>query len=273
MYESYWQLSRKPFDSGCDPQFYHPAETHQSALLKLRYAIENQRGGALLSGPSGAGKTMVVALLRQLLDESGTPLVHVVFPQMSAEDLLAYLAGRLSGSGETAGESGVPQCLERIERSLAAAAERGRRPVVVIDEAHLLADRRTLEAIRLLLNFEVSGRAGMTLLLSGQPGILPILERMPAVEERLGVKCLLRPLSAAETAQYVEHRLRAAGAERTIFEPEALAALYELSHGVPRRINRLADLALLIGYAEQSRTIDASKIESVNEELVCVVPE
>jgi general secretion pathway protein A len=273
MYESYWQLNRKPFDSGCDPAFYYPGESHQAAFLKLRYAIENQRGGALLAGPSGSGKTMLVGMLRGLLAESATPLVHLVFPQMSTEELLAYLASKLGGSDDGPGTPGIRESIERIEQSLVEAADEGRPPVVVIDEAQLLVDRRTLEAIRLLLNFEHAGRPAMTLLLVGQPAILPTLERMPPVEERLGVKCLLRPFTSRETAEYVAHRLCHAGAKQAIFEPEALESLHELTHGIPRRINRLADLALLIGYAEECRTIDAERIESVSQELVVVAPE
>lgn len=273
MYESYWQLSRKPFANGCDPEFYYPGEPHQSALLKLRYAVENAQGGAVLAGPSGSGKTLLVGMLRQLLADSNAMLVHVVFPQMPTDELLAYLAAKLSGSAEVSSTPDVQQSVRQIEKCLASSAEENRRPVVVIDEAHLLDNRRTLEALRLLLNFEVSGRPAMTLLLSGQPGVLPMLDRMPPVEERFAVKCLLRPLTAKETAEYVEHRLRTAGVERTIFEPDAISSLHELTHGVPRRINRLADLALLVGYAEECQTIDASRLESVNGELVSVVPE
>jgi len=273
MYESYWQLNQKPFDNGCDPAFYYPGESHQAALLKLRYAIENQRGGALLAGPSGSGKTLLVGMLCQLLAESVTPLVHVVFPQMSTEELLAYLASKLNGAPRGGGTPTVRQSIEQIEHSLAENAKRGQQAVAVIDEAHLLEDRRTLEAIRLLLNFQAGGRPAITLLLVGQPGILPVMERMPPVEERLGVKCLLRPFTARETAEYVNHRLRTAGADRAIFEPEAIGTLHQLSHGVPRRINRLCDLALLIGYAEECRTIDASRLEAVSRELVAVVPE
>ena len=273
MYESHWSLNRKPFDSGCDPEFYYPGESHQAALLKLRYAVENRCGAALLTGSSGIGKTLVVAMLREVLAESDTPVAEVVFPQMSTEELLAYLASKLRGSAQGSVLPDARQSIQQIEEALAEAADRDESPVVVLDEAQLLADRRTLEAIRLLLNFEHAARPAMTLLLVGQPGILPTLDRMPSLEERLGVKCLLRPFNERETAEYVTHRLNAAGCDRTVFEPDALSALHELACGVPRRINRLADLALLIGYAEQCRTIDAARLESVSHELVAVVPE
>lgn len=273
MYETYWQLHQKPFEMGADPRFYYPGETHQAALLKLRYAVESCRGGTLLAGPSGCGKTLIIGLLRQMLGPDCFPFVHLVFPQMSAAELLAYLAGELTGETYPDRCPGVQETVRQIERFLAENTARGRRAVVVVDEAHLCDDPATLEAIRLLLNFEPAGQPGMTLFLSGQTALLPILDRMPQLEERLGVKCLVRPFSADETAAYVEHRLKVAGAAEPIFEPQALTTLYQLTHGVPRRINRLCDLALLIGYAEGLRRLTSDHLEAVQDELVTVAPD
>ncbi len=100
-----------------------------------------------------------------------------------------------------------------------------------------------------------------------------MVDRMPGLEERLAIKCLLRPLTLEETVSYVAHRLNAAGAKQPIFEPRALETLHALTHGLPRRINRLADLALLIGYAEGRPAITAEQLEGVAQELVAVAPE
>ena len=127
---------------------------------------------------------------------------------------------------------------------------------MAVDEAQLIDDAHTLEALRLLLNFEPNGVPALTLLLVGQPSILTTVERMPHWEERLGVKCLLRPFNESETAAYVEHRLRVAGSSRSIVEPDALPTLQELTNGIARRINRLCDLALLVGYAEEQPTLE-----------------
>ena len=99
MYESYWQLDQKPFENTADPRFYFPGETHQAALLKLRYAVENRRGGALLCGAAGTGKTFILSMLRESLGESYTPFIHLVYPQMSPAELLAYLADEFDGGG------------------------------------------------------------------------------------------------------------------------------------------------------------------------------
>jgi general secretion pathway protein A len=272
MYESYWQLRQKPFDNTADPQFYFPGEPHQAALLKLRYAVENRRGGALLAGAAGTGKTLVAAMLRTVLGESCSPFVRLLYPQMPTDELMAYLADALDGAAQASG-NGLHDSVRRIEHALDESTRRGRHLVLLVEEAHLIEDPHTLETLRLLLNFGGDGAAAMTLILAGQPGILPILQRMPQLEERLGVKCLLRPFTVQETAEYVAHRLRAAGATRTIVEPEAIPILHELTRGVARQINRLCDLALLIGFAEERQTLGPEHFQAVCRELVAVVPE
>ncbi|MEQ8791727.1 MAG: AAA family ATPase [Pirellulaceae bacterium] len=272
MYEAYWQLETKPFENTSDARFYFPGEAHQGAMLKLRYAIENRRGIALLAGASGLGKTLLVQALAKQLDDCHRPLVHLVFPDMPPAELLAYLCDELSGTRSRTAPT-IAQSVRGIELALSDAAEQGRHPIIVIDEAHLLRDSAALDTIRLLTNFERNGKPAMMLLLVGQPSLLPALDRMPDLDERLGVKSLLRPFTCDETKGYVNHRLTAAGAARTIFREDALDAVHRFSHGNARRINRLCDLALLIGYAEEQPTLGAAQIEAVAEELVAVAPE
>lgn len=270
MYQTYWQLRQKPFEAVVDPAFYYPGESHQAALLKLRYAVESRSGGSLLSGPFGCGKSLLVRMLRQSLDASYSPFVHLVFPQMPTAELLAYLAAELTGSASAECNSGVHESVRQIEMFLAENVRQHRHAVVVVDEAQLLDQPKTLEALRLLLNFQSDGQSGLTLLLVGQTGLLPLLERCPQLEERMCVKCLVRPFTLQETACYVQHRLKVAGANREIFTSEAMTTLDQLSHGVARRINRLCDLALLIAYAEGQSRVDSAQLEAVHEELVGV---
>ncbi|MCC7084448.1 MAG: AAA family ATPase [Pirellulales bacterium] len=276
MYETYWQLDRRPFENTSDPQFYYPGESHQGAMLKLRYAIENHQGAALLCGASGSGKSLLVGQLRQHLREKCQPLVHIVFPQMPAESLLAYLADEIAAPLDHENTGTAPpieQTVRRLQNFITQCASDGKHALLAIDEAHLIDDTRTWEALRLLLNFSPDASAVMTLLLVGQPDLLVQFERMPAFEERIGVKCLLKPFSVDETAAYVNFRLQAAGAKTTIFEPDAMETLHQLSHGRPRQINRLCDLALLVNYAEERHSIGSEQLEAVAEELITVTPE
>ena len=273
MYESYWKLNRKPFENVSDDGSYYPSEVHQGALLKLRYAVESRRGAALLAGPAGSGKTLLVRALKRQLAETYSPFVHVVFPQMPPSDLLRYIADGLGAASDASAPPRVADSVQRIEQTLTDNAAAGHHAVIVIDEAQLLAETGALETIRLLLNFETNAQPNLTLLLVGQTSLLPVIDRMGGLEERLGVKTLLRAFTAEETAAYISHRVRAAGSEETIFQSETVDVIHALSHGIPRRINRLCDLALLVGFAEEHTTISPDQIESVSEELVAVAPE
>jgi general secretion pathway protein A len=267
MYEPYWQLDCRPFESTADARFQFPAAAQRGALLKLRYALENRRGAALLAGESGLGKSYVAQTLLRQLGEAFAPRVQLVFPQMPADQLLTYLADQLTGQNSSLTAT-VDQSVRRIEHCLREHAKAGRHPIIVIDEAQLLATSHTLETIRLLMNFQHDGQPLASYLLVGQTGLALAAQRMPQLDERLAVKCLLTRLSKTETAGYIQHRLAAAGAKRPIFDVSAVETIFQLTQGVPRRINRLCDLALLVGYGEELRTLSASHIESIQEELI-----
>jgi general secretion pathway protein A len=272
MYESYWQLRQKPFENSSDTSFYYPSDTHQGALLKIRYAVEGSSGGALLTGAPGLGKSLLIQTLLRHLPTRISPHVNLVFPRMPADQLLSFIADELDG-GRSDRVATVDESVRRIQTVAQQACANGRGALIVVDEAHLLDDEHTLDTFRLLLNFEYQGKPGLRLVLVGQPSLLPILDRYPGIEERMAVKCLLRPFSEEETASYIQHRMQQAQGDSSIFESSAVQAIHALSHGVPRKINRLCDLALLIAFAEQYRSIDGAQIEAVSEELITVVPE
>ncbi len=272
MYENYWRLSAKPFEEPGELGSYYPTETHQGALLKLRYAIEARRPAAVLAGSGGTGKTLLVQMLGRQLAETFRPLLHLVYPQLTPAELIAYLADGLTGAWTTEGTP-LSATLRRLETALRDNVARGQHALLVVDEAHLLADSPLLETLRLVLNFTVAGQVPLTLLLVGQPALLAALERQGDLEARIAVKCLLRPLHLEETVSYVNHRLAAVGGSGSLFDGGALEAVFAHSQGYPRLINRLCDLALLIGFAEDRGTIGAAQIEAIASELVSVAPE
>jgi general secretion pathway protein A len=273
MYLDYWQLTAKPFEPSAGRTNFFACESHEGALLKLRYAVENRRGAVLLAGPAGVGKTMLVHILRHELPATYQPQVHLVFPQMSSRDLLVYLAEQLGAPPADPPRHTVEESVRRLQAFLTRNAEEGRHAVVVIDEAHLLEDCGALETLRLLLNFEFGGQPALTLLLIGQMNLVSAVGRLPSLEERISVKTLVRAFTPEETTRYIQYRLEAVGATREIFTPDALEAIHFLAHGTPRQINRLGDLALLVGYADRLPQLTAQQIEAVSEELVAIAAE
>jgi general secretion pathway protein A len=270
MYLNYWQLAAKPFEPIVDRAAFYANEATEGALLKLRYALESRRPAFALAGPPGVGKTLLVRLLLAELNDTFRPRAQLVFPQMSSRDLLAYLAEQLGAPPAEPALHTTEESVRRLEFLLAQNARQGRHAVVVVDEAHLLEDCGTLETLRLLLNFEHESRPALSLLLVGQMGLISAIGRLPSLEERLAAKALLRSLTVDETAGYVKKRLTAAGATREIFSDESIESLHYLSHGVPRQINRLGDLALVVGFADRLPRITAKEVEAVSEELVTI---
>lgn len=270
MYLDYWQLDAKPFEPGCDAQTFYRGAAFQSAINKLRYAIENGRAAGLVAGPAGVGKTLLIETLRQQLGETYQPFVRVVFPQMNDRDLLVYLAEQFGAPSADPPRYTIEESLRRLEYILADNVARKRHAIVVVDEAHLLEDSGLLEPLRLLLNLGAIGAPPFTLLLVGQPTLGPMVQRHGGFDERVDIKVLLPALSVAETADYVTHRLEAAGATREIFAADALKTAHQLTGGIPRRINRLCDLALLVGFANSQHTIDAESLHAIHGELVTV---
>jgi general secretion pathway protein A len=269
MYESHWGLNARPFDHRADGAFYYPAEGHQAALVKLRYALEHGCGAAL-AGAAGAGKTLLLDWLERQLADRGYVFVRVTYPRLSPGELLAYLADELAEQAVASHADIQPldRCLRRVEAALKRLTSQQKRVVIAVDEAHSIDNPETLEALRLLLSLEGADRRSPALVLVGQTQLLATLSRMPALEERLASKCLVPAFSVEETAAYIAHRLQAAGRTSELFDASAAEVVHALTHGTPRRINRLCDLALMVGYAEERQTITAEQVEAVAEELL-----
>lgn len=273
MYLDYWQLDERPFEPA-EPTSAElfVSESQEGALSKLRYAIENGRALSALAGPSGVGKTLVVERLAAKVKPSR--LAHLVFPLMSGRELLAYLADRVGApaidSATDAPTGGIEESVRRIEHFAASLDTGSKRPLIVIDEAHLLEDTGALETLRLVTNFTAGGTPALSLLLVGQMRLLSCLARHPAIDERLAVKTLVRGFTANETADYVRHRLKQAGSTRELFEPGALERVFTHTGGVARQIDRLCDLALVVGMSDATPSITRDQVDAVQRELVCV---
>lgn len=268
MYETFWNLKRRPFDDGAAPDFYYPGRTHQAALLKLRYAIDQRKGVGLLAGEHGLGKTFITHVLEQDVRSEGIgPFFRLVFPQLSPSGTLAYLAARLGA--DVTSHDADDRILRALEDRLTQLHGEQRHVVFLIDDAHLL-DLPHLHLLRLLLNLREEGVGDFTLLLSGRTEILARLQGLAALDQRTIIRAVVEPLPAEEVLPYLQRRLAVAGRADVVFSAGAGQAIWELTQGIPRRINQLCDLALLVGYVDELGTIDTVEIEAAAEELMSI---
>jgi type II secretory pathway predicted ATPase ExeA len=262
LYEPWFGLADKPFRKTPDPRFFFPSEAHEEALERLVFAVEEMEL-ALLTGEVGAGKTL---LTRALVDRVGeTREVGMILnPRLPPRQFLCAVAAEL---GVAEPKLRANEVLDQIHERLLALDEAGRPALLIVDEAHLIPGRATFEEIRLLTNFQLDDRNLLAVVLAGQPELRRRLQKRafrPLVQ-RIGADFHLGPLSAAETAAYVRHRVAVAGGEESLFTDEALAVLYEAAGGIPRVVNHLATQALLEAMARDRTEVDEDAARAASE--------
>ncbi len=217
--------------------------------------LEQGSGPALLVGPPGRAKPCWRV---RSAAELGGRVVHLTFPVMPAGDLVRILADELGSPVPAGAGPGWSGSIRRLQSGLAAAVARGDRPFLIVDEAHLIEDPATFEALRLVLNFASGGPPDLMLLLVGGPELMAQLPS--SLADRLAARSFLGALTLTESSNYVLERLRIAGATRALFDPPSLVELHGAAEGSPRRLNRLADLALLVAYAEGREQADRADV-------------
>lgn len=265
MYESYWHLNEKPFRNTPNPRYLYLSRGHEEALTRLLYAVAERKGGMLLTGDYGCGKTLMSRVLVREISPQRYELAVVANPNLSPTELLEEVLYQF-GCPAPRGAS-KPELLHRLEEFARRCNLTGRHAILVIDEAQMVRDLETLEEMRLLLNLQRDEAFLLTLILMGQPELKGIVDRVPQFKQRLSLRYHLGPLDREETSAYIRHRMACAGAKRSIFTPEAEEALFECSGGVPRELNSIADLALLVGYGRGAKEIGAELIREVAQDL------
>ncbi|MCE2434203.1 MAG: AAA family ATPase [Candidatus Latescibacteria bacterium] len=256
MYQEYWNLTELPFESVPDPRFFYSSGDHQRALLQMFYAINNRMGAAVLTGDLGCGKTVVSRMLIHELSSDQYEIALINRPSLSPIDFLRDMLGQL----------GVDiQSDARMQRALEVqavkSANAGKYTVVIVDDADAIEDDNTFEELQSLFNFQRNGRFFLTLLLIGQAGLKYRVEGIESLAQQVARQYHLAPFKREETDAYVQTRLKKAGADRSLFNEDALDALYQASNGVPRNINNICDVALLLGFDAKAKTVGEEQIE------------
>ncbi len=267
MYEAYWELTSRPFHSGWDPNFYFPARSHEVVLAQAAYAAESRSSILLVVGSPGVGKTTVIHALFSRLGKHILPRIHLPLAGLSGHDALLVLARRIDEE-QPIWPSHALEASETLQEFLWANAAEQRHALVVLDDAHLGTDTRSWEWLIGLSDLHDRRGALATFVLVGHPELARRLLADSCWRERFTAVSILRALSRRETHQYVETRLSAAGARRPIFASPALDRIYELSGGIPARINRLCDYALLYAAAEEAEVILPEHLDTVAGDLL-----
>jgi general secretion pathway protein A len=267
MYATFFGLSKEPFSIAPDPRFLFMSEQHREALAHLLYGLGGGGGFVLLTGEIGAGKTTVCRCFLEQVPER-CAVAYVFNPKLTATELLQTVCGEF-GIPAPADSGSVKAHVDALNAFLLALHGRGRQAVLVIDEAQALS-ADVLEQLRLLTNLETAERKLLQIILIGQPELRGMLAR-PGLEQlaqRVTARYHLGPLSFAETRQYIRHRLSVAGPNAPLpFDKATLLRIYKLSGGVPRRINLLADRAMLGAYAQARAQVDKRTVDQAAREV------
>lgn len=267
MYEPFFGLKESPFNVTPDPRFLYLSRHHKEALTALHYGVESRRGFIQVTGEIGAGKTTLCRMLLQKLE--GRVHSSLVFnPKLSEFEILQVIVEDFGLQPAGKKRKHYFDCLNRF---LLEELEKGFNAIVIIDEAQLLSPK-ALEQIRLLSNLETATQKLLQIILVGQPELKDLLSRadLKQLHQRITVRYHLPELSREEVGEYIAHRLGVAGAQSDLFTPEAIELIYQLSSGIPRIINVLADRALLGAYTQNSRVVVPSMVEYAQSDLAGV---
>ena len=267
MYTSFFGLNEKPFSITPDPRYLFLSERHGEALAHLVYGVTESGGFIQLTGEVGTGKTTLVRslLLNRMPDNADVAVV--LNPQLSVVEFLATICEELHIE-VTHNKGSVKALTDALNQHLLKAHAEGRRTILVVDEAQNLAPA-VLEQVRLLTNLETAKQKLLQIILIGQPELRDLLARndLRQLAQRITARYHLEPLSRDETAAYIEHRLKVAGALGEVFDDGARKEVFRLSQGVPRLINVICDRALLGAYARESRRINSKLIREAAAEV------
>jgi len=256
MYHSHFSLKEEPFGVSPDSRFFYQTEQHREALAGLYYAVEQRRGFAVLLGRPGLGKTSVLVQLFQSLEGKA----EIAFLPQAFFDRATVLDSILMSLGLAAGPS-LAQSHRTFYEHLLKLRMGGKTCVVVFDEAQCL-NLDTLEAIRMLSNFETSSGKLVQIILAGQPQLAETLG-LPECEQlrqRVNFVARLKPVPCSEIQDYIEHRLKMAGGSIKIFAPEATEAIAEASGGVLRNVNTICFNALTVAYGLDRHCVGPAEV-------------
>ena len=267
MYLEHFHFSSEPFSIVPDPRFLFLSKRHEEALAHLLYGLREGGGFVALTGEVGTGKTTLCHYLMDQLPDN-VDLALVLNPKLSSLELISSLCDELDIKYPKDNTS-IKIVVDALNHYLLGAHARGRRTVVLIDEAQNL-NLDVLEQIRLLTNLETKETKLLQILLVGQPELNNLLncKELRQLSQRITGRYHLIPLKEKETIEYVHHRISKVGGETDLFSRGALAALYKRSQGIPRLVNTIADRSLLGAYGKNEHQVSAGLVNHAANEIL-----
>lgn len=265
MYQQYWKLQEKPFENTPDPHFLYYSQKHEEALSRLLYAIRERKGAAILTGEYGSGKTLLSRVLLEELSGDQYQSALIFNPKLPPLQLIKEIIYQLGS--DVASLDNKTDLLHALNEVLYRNKNDNKSTVIVIDEAQAIEEEGGFEELRLLLNFQLNEDFLLTLILLGQPELKEQIDNLAQLKQRLAIRYHLKALTEVETKKYIKHRLAVAGAKQEIFSESAFKEIYRFSGGIPRRINNICDMALLLGFEEEAKKIAKKTVKEVAEDL------
>ncbi len=262
MYESYYGLSAKPFQLKPDPQFFFGSRGHKRAMAYLEYGLSQGDGFIVITGDVGAGKTTLVRSLFCKLESEKIQAAQIVNTNLDADDTLRMVVAAFGLPYEDDSKASL---LTRLEQFLRQCDQKGKRALLIVDEAQNLS-HQAVEELRMLSNFQTADKSLLQIFLLGQPEFRrTLLSRdMQQLQQRVIATYHLGPLDALETKDYIEHRLHTVGwnGDPSLSE-DAFFEIYNFTGGIPRKINTLCDRLFLMGYLEERHNFKSSDVTEV----------
>jgi general secretion pathway protein A len=265
MYLDFFGLKELPFSIAPDPRYLYMSERHREALAHLLFGVSGQGGFVVLTGEVGTGKTTICrCFLNQV--PSNTDVAFVINPKLSARELLASICDELDI--EYSDSASIKVLNDAINQYLLRAHGNGRHTVLIVDEAqNLRVD--VLEQLRLLTNLETSEKKLLQIILLGQPELRDMLAKneLRQLAQRITARYHLDALNRVEVGSYLKCRLSVAGRAAPAFSKAAVNKIYQLSGGIPRLINLIADRSLLGAYANHSELAEPVHVKQAYREI------
>ncbi len=262
--QGHYGFTRIPFGRDLAPGMLHRHAAHNEAVARIHWCIA-ERSIGVVTGEVGAGKTVAVRAVLSTLDTSRHTIIYLPNPAVGARGIHHAIVTALGGTPRVHHATLVPQAADALATEH---AERGRTPVLVIDEAHLL-DHVQLEGVRMLTNHDMDSRSPFATLLIGQPTLRRKIKLgvLAALDQRIAVRYHMTGMTAEETAGYLRHHLALAGRSDTLFSDDAITLIQTTSRGYPRAVNNLAIASLLAAFATNKAIVDESSARTAVTEV------